>query len=77
MALVVEIDEQLLAAKFGPLPPHLDERQRRRRRRGRWGQWDQHGCAAAGVSRKTVVAGVDELDLGKGLGQAPAKWGRS
>ena len=29
MALVVEIDEQLLAAKFGPLPPHPDERQRR------------------------------------------------
>jgi hypothetical protein len=80
MALVVEIDEQLLAAKFGPLPPHLDERQRWRRRRGRWGQWDQHGCAAAGVSRKTVVAGVDlgtGVDLGKSLGQDPAKWGRS
>jgi hypothetical protein len=29
MALVVEIDEQLLAAKFCPLLPHLDERQRR------------------------------------------------
>jgi hypothetical protein len=37
MALVAEIDEQLLAATFGALLPHLDERQRWRRWRGRWG----------------------------------------
>jgi hypothetical protein len=29
MAMVVEIDEQVLAAKFGTILPHLDERQRR------------------------------------------------
>jgi len=29
MAMVMEIDEQMLAAKFGAVLPHLDERQRR------------------------------------------------
>ena len=29
MAIVMEIDEQVLAAKFGTILPHLDERQRR------------------------------------------------
>jgi hypothetical protein len=73
MALVVEIDEQLLAAKFGALLPHLDERQRRltlaavARSLGHGGI--NMVARAAGVSRKTVVAGPDELDLGKRLAQ--------
>ena len=29
MAIVMEIDEQVLAAKFDTILPHLDERQRR------------------------------------------------
>src|ERR1019366_6040850 len=29
MAIVMEIDEQVLAAKFGTILPHLEERQRR------------------------------------------------
>jgi hypothetical protein len=29
MAVVMELDERVLAAKFGTILPHLDERQRR------------------------------------------------
>jgi len=29
MAMVMEVDERVLAAKFGAILPHLDERQRR------------------------------------------------
>jgi hypothetical protein len=69
MALVVEIDEQLLAAKFGVLLPHLDERQRRLTLAAEARSLGHGGISlvarAAGVSRKTVVAGVDELDSGE------------
>ena len=69
MALVVEIDEQLLAAKFGALLPHLDERQRRLTLAAEARSLGHGGISlvarAAGVSRKTVVAGVDELDSGE------------
>jgi hypothetical protein len=58
MALVVEIDEQLLAATFDALPPHLDERQRWRRWRGRWGTVGSTWLRGLlGYPRKTVVAG--------------------
>jgi len=68
MALVTEIDEQVLAAKFDALLPHLDERQRRLTL-GAEARWLGHGgiglvARAAGASRKTVAAGVDELEAG-------------
>jgi len=68
MALVMEIDEQVLAAKFDALLPHLDERQRRLTL-GAEARSLGHGgiglvARASGVSRKTVAAGVDELEAG-------------
>jgi hypothetical protein len=75
MALVVEFDERVLAAKFEVLLPHLDERQRRLAL-GAEARLLGHGgiglvAKAAGVSRKTVAAGVSELDSG------PAPLGRA
>ena len=69
MALVMEIDERVLAAKFEALLPHLDERQRRLAL-GAEARVLGHGgiglvAKAAGVSRKTVAAGVSELDSGQ------------
>jgi Rhodopirellula transposase DDE domain len=75
MALVMEFDEQVLAAKFEVLLPHLDERQRRLAL-GAEARLLGHGgiglvAKAAGVSRKTVAAGVSELDSGSApLGRA-------
>lgn len=75
MALVMEFDERVLAAKFEVLLPHLDERQRRLAL-GAEARLLGHGgiglvAKAAGVSRKTVAAGVSELDSGQApLGRA-------
>lgn len=68
MAMVVEIDEQVLAAKFGSILPHLDERQRRLLLAAEARSLGHGGVSlvarAAGVSRMTVTVGVDELDAG-------------
>src|ERR1700716_3763997 len=68
MAMVVEIDEQVLAAKFGTILPHLDERERRLLLAAEVRSLGHGGISlvarAAGVSRMTVTAGVDELDAG-------------
>lgn len=75
MALVMETDEQVLGAKFDALLPHLDERQRRLTL-GAEARSLGHGgiglvARSAGVSRKTVAAGVDELEAGvEPLGRA-------
>ena len=68
MARVMEIDEQVLAAKFDALLPHLDERQRRLVL-GAEARWLGHGgielvARASGISRKTVAAGAAELESG-------------
>jgi hypothetical protein len=68
MAIVMEIDERALAAKFGTILPHLDERQRRLLMAAEARSLGYGGVSlvarAAGVSRVTVTAGVDELDGG-------------
>lgn len=69
MAMVMEIDERVLAAKFEVILPHLDERQRRlvlaaeARSLGRGGI--SLVARASGASRVTVTSGVDELDAGQ------------
>ena len=68
MARVMEIDEQVVAVKFDALLPHLDERGRRLVL-GAEARWLGHGgiemaARATGVSRKTVAAGVAELEAG-------------
>jgi len=68
MARVMEIDEQVLAAKFDALLPHLDERGRRLVL-GAEARWLGHGgielvARASGISRKTVAAGAAELESG-------------
>ena len=64
----MEIDEQTLAAKFGVILPHLDERQRRLLLAAEAGSLGYGGISlvarAAGVSRMTVTTGVEELDAG-------------
>jgi hypothetical protein len=66
MAMVMEIDEQVLAAKFGVILPHLDERQRRLMLAAEARSLGYGGTSlvarAAGVSRMTVTTGIDELD---------------
>jgi Rhodopirellula transposase DDE domain len=69
MAVVMEIDEQVLAAKFETILPHLDERQRRLLLAAE-ARWLGYGgvslvARAAGVSRVTVTAGVEELEAGE------------
>ena len=69
MARVMQIDEQVLAAKFDALLPHLDERQRRLVL-GAEARWLGHGgielvARASGISRKTVSAGATELEGGE------------
>jgi len=65
----MEIDEQVLAAKFGTILPHLDERQRRLVLAAEARSLGYGGVSlvarAAGVSRVTVTAGVEELDAGE------------
>lgn len=68
MAILMEIDERVLSAKFDTILPHLDERQRRLVL-GAEARWLGHGgislvARAAGVSRVTVTTGVDQLDAG-------------
>src|SRR4029079_3833831 len=68
MAVTVET-EQILAAKFEVLFPHLDERQRRLLM-GAEARILGHGgvrvvAQAAGTSESTVRKGVDELEAGE------------
>lgn len=67
MAVSVEI-EQSLAAKFSALLPHLDERTQRLYLGSEARSLGHGGIAAvaraAGVSRQTVAAGVDEMESG-------------
>ena len=68
MSVVVEVDERVLAAKFGVILPHLDERQRRLVLAAEARSLGHGGVSlvarAAGVSRVTVTAGVEELEAG-------------
>jgi hypothetical protein len=68
MALTMEIDEQALAAKFDAVLPHLDERQRRLVLAAEARSLGHGGISlvarAAGVSRVTITAGVEELETG-------------
>ena len=69
MAWVMEIDEQVLAAKFEALLPHLDERCRRLVL-GAEARWLGYGgielvARASGISRKTVATGAAELESGE------------
>ena len=69
------VTEEMLAAKFGTILPHLDERQRRRLM-GAEARALGHGgirlvARAAGVREATVSLGVTELEAGaEPLGQA-------
>src|SRR6516165_6241491 len=71
----VEVTPEMLAAKFGVILPHLDERQRRLLM-GAEARALGHGgirlvARGAGVREATVSLGVDELDSGAGpLGRA-------
>jgi hypothetical protein len=71
----MEVSREMLAAKFGVILPHLDERQRRLLM-GAEARALGHGgirlvARAAGVREATVSLGVDELDSGAGpLGRA-------
>src|SRR5213596_4228044 len=65
---VIEVTQEMLAAKFGVFFPHLDERQRRLLM-GAEARALGHGgiravARAAGVREATVSLGVDELDSG-------------
>jgi Rhodopirellula transposase DDE domain len=69
MAVVMEIDERVLAAKFGAILPHLDERQRRLVLAAEARSLGHGGISlvsrASGVSRVTITAGVGELEAGQ------------
>src|SRR5438094_9103861 len=64
----VEVTREMLAAKFGTIFPHLDERQRRllmgaeARALGHGGM--RNVARAAGVREATEPVGVDELESG-------------
>ncbi|MGB8384068.1 MAG: ISAzo13 family transposase, partial [Dermatophilaceae bacterium] len=68
MSVVLKVDERLLAAKFEVILPHLDERQRRLVLAAEARSLGHGGVSlvarAAGVSRVTVTAGVEELEAG-------------
>ena len=72
---VIEVTQEMLAAKFEVIFPHLDERQRRLLM-GAEARALGHGgirlvARAAGVREATVSLGVDELDAGaEPLGRA-------
>jgi transposase len=72
---VIEVTQEMLAAKFGAIFPHLDERQRRLLM-GAEARALGHGgirlvARAAGVREATVSLGVTELDSGgEPLGRA-------
>jgi hypothetical protein len=69
MAVTVEIDERVLAAKFEAVLPHLDERQRRLVLAAEARSLGHGGISlvarASGVSRVTITAGVGELEAGQ------------
>lgn len=69
MAVVMEIDESVLAAKFEAVLPHLDERQRRLVLAAEARSLGHGGISlvarASGVSRVTITAGVGELEAGQ------------
>jgi hypothetical protein len=69
MALTMEIDEQVLSAKFDVILPHLDERQRRLVLAAEARSLGHGGISlvarASGISRVTITAGVSELDSGE------------
>jgi transposase len=72
---VIEITQEMLAAKFEVIFPHLDERQRRLLMGAEAGVLGHGGirlvARAAGVREATVSLGVDELDAGaEPLGRA-------
>jgi hypothetical protein len=67
---VIVVTQEMLAAKFGVIFPHLDERQRRLLM-GAEARALGHGgirlvARAAGVREATVSLGVTELDSGAG-----------
>src|SRR5215469_9790266 len=68
MAMVVELDERVLAAKFESILPHLDERQRRLLLAAEARSIGHGGISlvsrASGISRVTITAGVAELEAG-------------
>ena len=68
MAVVMEIDERVLAAKFDVILPHLDERQRRLVLAAEARSLGHGGISlvarASGMSRVTITAGVGELEAG-------------
>jgi hypothetical protein len=68
MAVTMEIDERVLAAKFDAILPHLDERQRRLLLAVEARSIGHGGISlvarASGVSRVTITAGVGELEAG-------------
>jgi hypothetical protein len=65
----MEIDERVLAAKFGAILPYLDERQRRLVLAAEARSLGHGGISlvarASGVSRVTITAGVGELEGGE------------
>jgi Rhodopirellula transposase DDE domain len=69
MAVVMEIDERVLAAKFEAILPHLDERQRRLVLAAEARSLGHGGISlvarASGISRVTITAGVGELEAGR------------
>jgi hypothetical protein len=69
MALVMEIDERVLAAKFEAVLPHLDERGRRLVLAAEARSLGHGGIAlvsrASGMSRVTITAGIGELESGR------------
>jgi hypothetical protein len=68
MAVVMGIDERVLAAKFSAILPHLDERQRRLVLAAEARSLGHGGISlvsrASGVSRVTITVGVGELEAG-------------
>src|SRR5260370_3971651 len=78
---VIEVRQEMLAAKFGVIFPHLDERQRRLLM-GAEARALGHGgirlvARAAGVREATVSLGASELDSGaEPLGRVRRPGGR-
>src|SRR6266576_1502014 len=71
----VTVTQEMLAAKYGSIFPHLDERQRRLLLGAEAGELGHGGirlvARAAGVREATVSLGVDELEAGaEPLGRA-------
>jgi hypothetical protein len=69
MAVVMEIDETVLGAKFDAILPHLDERQRRLLLAAEARSLGHGGISlvsrASGVSRPTITVGIAQLEAGE------------